>query len=84
MPRFVVEPRNGPPASSIPALKAEVAKIVGIIEDFNRSAGNEPVQVVAQAWINTTVEIEASDAAAAQLARRTGLKVEKPRKLSRD
>lgn len=90
MTRYVVESTTEaadttglPRAQRIEVLKGEVGKLVGVIEAYNASAADQRVQVMETAWINTTVLIEATDIAAANLALQTGLKVERPRKLAR-
>lgn len=90
MTRYVVEtreevkPAGATRAEQIASLKSEVQKVVGLIEAYNASAADNRVEVKETAWINTTVLIEATDLAAANLAMQTGLKVERPRKLTRD
>jgi hypothetical protein len=71
-------------AEGIAVLKEEVQKLVSLIDAYNASAADNRVEVKETAWINTTVLIEATDLAAANLAMQTGLKVERPRKLTRD
>jgi hypothetical protein len=90
MPVYIVESQSPPDTAGLsrpeigPFLKEKLADVVRLIDDFNRQAGNDAVTVTETAWINGSVRIEASEQAAQNLARTTGLSVSPPRTLQRD